>query len=56
MEPEARPIGRRAFLGLLLGGVSAFAWASPASRILSPVTSSFSQLGANLLPLGGWRI
>jgi DMSO/TMAO reductase YedYZ molybdopterin-dependent catalytic subunit len=56
MEPEARPIGRRAFLGLLLGGVSAFAWAGPASRILSPVTSSFSQLGANLLPLGGWRI
>jgi DMSO/TMAO reductase YedYZ molybdopterin-dependent catalytic subunit len=56
MEPEARPIGRRAFLGLLLGGVSAFAWSGPASRILSPVTSSFSQLGANLLPLGGWRI
>jgi DMSO/TMAO reductase YedYZ molybdopterin-dependent catalytic subunit len=56
MEPEARPVGRRAFLGLLLGGFSAFAWAGPASRVLSPVTSSFSQLGANLLPLGGWRI
>ena len=56
MDSETRPIGRRAFLGLLLGGVSAFAWAGPASRILSPVTSSFSQLGANLLPLGGWRI
>jgi DMSO/TMAO reductase YedYZ molybdopterin-dependent catalytic subunit len=56
MEPEARPVGRRAFLGLLLGGFSAFAWAGPASRILSPVTSSFSQLGADLLPLGGWRI
>jgi DMSO/TMAO reductase YedYZ molybdopterin-dependent catalytic subunit len=56
MEPAARPVGRRAFLGLLFGGLSAFAWAGPASRILSPVTSSFSQLGANLLPLGGWRI
>jgi DMSO/TMAO reductase YedYZ molybdopterin-dependent catalytic subunit len=56
MEPAATPIGRRAFFGLLLGGLSAFAWAGPASRVLSPVTSSFSQLGANLLPLGGWRI
>jgi DMSO/TMAO reductase YedYZ molybdopterin-dependent catalytic subunit len=55
-DPEARPYGRRAFLGLLAGGLSAFAWAGPVSRALSPVTSSFSQLGANLLPLGGWRI
>jgi DMSO/TMAO reductase YedYZ molybdopterin-dependent catalytic subunit len=55
-DPEARPYGRRAFLGLLAGGLSAFAWAGPVSRVLSPVTSSFSQLGANLLPLGGWRI
>src|ERR1700759_4132942 len=51
-----RPIGRRAFLGLVLGGLSAFAWAGPASRILSPLTAGFSQLGADLLPLGGWRI
>jgi DMSO/TMAO reductase YedYZ molybdopterin-dependent catalytic subunit len=56
LESDARPIGRRTFLGLVLGGLSAFAWAGPASRILSPVTSSFSQLGADLLPLGGWRI
>ena len=56
MDSETRPIGRRAFLGLLLGGVSAFAWAGPASRVLSPLTSGFSQLGADLLPLGGWRI
>lgn len=52
----SKPIGRRAFLGLVLGGVSAYAWAGPVSRALSPVTSSFSQLGANLLPTGGWRI
>src|SRR4051795_4962990 len=56
MDPEARPVGRRAFLGLVLGGLSAFAWAGPASRVLSPLTSGFSQLGANLLPAGGWRI
>jgi DMSO/TMAO reductase YedYZ molybdopterin-dependent catalytic subunit len=54
--PETRPYGRRAFLGLLAGGLSAFAWAGPVSRALSPITSSFSQLSANLLPLGGWRI
>ena len=53
---DSRPYGRRAFLGLLAGGLSAFAWAGPVSRALSPITSSFSQLGANLLPLGGWRI
>src|SRR5262249_11466651 len=53
---ETRPYGRRAFLGLLAGGVTAFAWAGPVSRVLSPLTSSFSQLTANLLPLGGWRI
>jgi DMSO/TMAO reductase YedYZ molybdopterin-dependent catalytic subunit len=56
VEQQSKPIGRRAFLGLVLGGVSAYAWAGPVSRVLSPVTSSFSQLGANLLPTGGWRI
>ena len=45
-DPDARPYGRRAFLGLLAGGLSAFAWAGPVSRVVSPVTSSFSQLGA----------
>jgi DMSO/TMAO reductase YedYZ molybdopterin-dependent catalytic subunit len=54
--PETRPYGRRAFLGLLAGGLSAFAWAGPVSRALSPLTSSVSQLSANLVPLGGWRI
>jgi DMSO/TMAO reductase YedYZ molybdopterin-dependent catalytic subunit len=52
----SKPIGRRAFLGLVLGGVSAYAWAGPVSRAFSPVTSAFSQLGANLVPAGGWRI
>src|SRR5689334_1692156 len=56
METESKPIGRRAFLGLVLGGVSAFVWAGPVSRALSPLTSSISQLGGNLLPSHGWRI
>ena len=53
---EARPYGRRAFLGLMAGGLSSLLWAGPAARTLAPVTSGFSQLLGNLLPVGGWRI
>lgn len=53
---EARPYGRRAFLGLLAGGLSSLYWAGPAARAFAPVTSGFSQLLGNLLPVGGWRI
>ena len=53
---DARPYGRRAFLGLMAGGLSALLWAGPAGRALSPLTSGFSQLLGNLLPVGGWRI
>jgi DMSO/TMAO reductase YedYZ molybdopterin-dependent catalytic subunit len=53
---DPRPYGRRAFLALLAGGLSSFVWAGPASRILAPVTSGFSQMFADLLPVGGWRI
>ncbi|HWJ32216.1 MAG TPA: molybdopterin-dependent oxidoreductase [Gaiellaceae bacterium] len=55
-EADARPYGRRAFLGLLAAGLTSFAWAGPASRIFAPVTSQFSQLTGDLLPVGGWRI
>jgi DMSO/TMAO reductase YedYZ molybdopterin-dependent catalytic subunit len=55
-EPGAKPYGRRAFVALLAGGISSFWWAGSASNILSPVTSTFSQLLGNLLPVGGWRI
>jgi DMSO/TMAO reductase YedYZ molybdopterin-dependent catalytic subunit len=51
-----RPYGRRAFLGLVAAGVSAFWWAAPASRLLAPLTSAPSQLLADVLPVGGWRI
>ncbi len=53
---DQRPYGRRAFLALMAGGVSSLAWASQASGIFSPITSAFSQLVGNLLPVGGWRI
>jgi DMSO/TMAO reductase YedYZ molybdopterin-dependent catalytic subunit len=55
-EPDSQRFGRRVFLLMLGGGVSSFAWAGWASRVFSPVTSQFSQLLADVLPVGGWRI
>ena len=52
----ARPYGRRAFLGLVAGGLSAFFWAPAASRVFSPLTSAFSQALGDAFPVGGWRI
>jgi DMSO/TMAO reductase YedYZ molybdopterin-dependent catalytic subunit len=51
-----RPVGRKAFFGLVAGGVSSLWWAAGASSFLSPVTSGFSQALGNALPVGGWRI
>jgi DMSO/TMAO reductase YedYZ molybdopterin-dependent catalytic subunit len=53
---EPRRYGRRVFLGVLAGGLSSFAWAPAASRMLAPLTSGGSQLLGNVLPVGGWRI
>jgi len=53
--PEHR-YGRAAFLALLGGGAASLAWGTKVSGILSPVTSSVSQLVGNLFPVGGWRI
>lgn len=55
-EHAPRRYGRAAFLGLLGGGLSAFWWAPAANRFLAPLSSQFSQLAGNLLPVGGWRI
>ena len=55
-EQDARPYGRRAFLVLLAGGLTSFAWAAKVSGFLSPFTSAFSQAVGNLFPVGGWRI
>jgi DMSO/TMAO reductase YedYZ molybdopterin-dependent catalytic subunit len=54
--PGERRYGRGAFLALLGGGISAFAWAPAVSGFVSPVTSSLSQLLGNIFPVGGWRI
>ena len=56
VDSSTRPYGRRAFLLLLAGGLSSLAWASKVSGVVSPFTSSVSQLLGNLLPVGGWRI
>jgi DMSO/TMAO reductase YedYZ molybdopterin-dependent catalytic subunit len=53
---EPRRYGRRVFLGVVAGGLTSFAWAPAASRILSPLTSAGSQLVGNIFPVGGWRI
>lgn len=53
---ETRRYGRGAFLLVVGGGLSSLAWATKASNVFSPVTSSFSQLVGNLFPVGGWRI
>jgi DMSO/TMAO reductase YedYZ molybdopterin-dependent catalytic subunit len=53
---DERRYGRGAFLLLLGGGLSSFAWASKVGDVLSPLTASVSQLFANFLPVGGWRI
>lgn len=51
-----RHYGRGAFLLLLGGGLSSLAWATKVSGVVSPLTSSFSQLLGNIFPVGGWRI
>jgi len=53
---DERHYGRAAFLLLLGGGLSSLAWAPKVSGVVSPLTSSVSQLLGNLFPVGGWRI
>jgi DMSO/TMAO reductase YedYZ molybdopterin-dependent catalytic subunit len=55
-EGRERRYGRHGFLLVVAAGVSSLAWAGPASRLLSPLTSAGSQLLGNFLPAGGWRI
>jgi DMSO/TMAO reductase YedYZ molybdopterin-dependent catalytic subunit len=55
-ETSEHRYGRATFLALLGGGAASLAWGTKVSGILSPVTSSVSQLLGNLFPVGGWRI
>ena len=53
---DSRPYGRRAFLAVTLGGLSALWWAQPAWRAVSGAAQPFENaLPAGLVP-SGWRI
>jgi DMSO/TMAO reductase YedYZ molybdopterin-dependent catalytic subunit len=53
---DVRRYGRGAFLAVVGLGLTSVVWGRRASSVFSPVTSSFSQLIGNLIPVGGWRI
>jgi len=57
---DERPYGRRAFLLVLAGGISALGWASPAWRVVSGALRPAAELLPSdvraLVPSGGWRI
>jgi DMSO/TMAO reductase YedYZ molybdopterin-dependent catalytic subunit len=55
-DKDVRRYGRAGFFGVVGLGLTSLLWGERASGIFSPVTSSFSQLVGNLLPVGGWRI
>ena len=59
-EPDLRPYGRRAFLGVVALGLSSLAWGEPAwralSSLVSPVAGRVPGLDALPSPTGGWRI
>jgi DMSO/TMAO reductase YedYZ molybdopterin-dependent catalytic subunit len=56
-EDAGRPIGRRAFLGLVGVGLSSLAWGGGAARLLSSATTLVPEGPRALIPIGtGWRI
>ena len=57
-EPAGRPIGRRAFLGVVGLGLSSLVWGEPALRALNSLTSGLPQGLQSAVPAlgGGWRI
>jgi len=58
-QPDLRPYGRRAFLGMLLGGASALFWARPVwhgiEGVLSPAADLLPSQVRSIVP-SGWRI
>jgi DMSO/TMAO reductase YedYZ molybdopterin-dependent catalytic subunit len=56
-EPEGRPIGRRAFFGVVGVGVSSLLWGNQALRAASRLTSALPSGLQGAVPFGGqWRI
>jgi len=56
-EPEGRPLGRRAFLVLVAGGLSSLAWGGSALDFASKSTLVLPEPLRAAIPVGqGWRI
>jgi len=57
-QPAGRPIGRRAFLGVVGLGLSSLVWGEPALRALNGLTSGLPDGVQSAIPAlgGGWRI
>ena len=59
-DPDLRPYGRRAFLGVVAVGLSSLAWGEPAwralSSLLNPVAGRLPGIDALPSLAGGWRI
>ena len=56
IDSDARPYGRRTFLGLMAAGLTSFFWARPLWKALSPATQILPASVRDALPAGGWRI
>jgi DMSO/TMAO reductase YedYZ molybdopterin-dependent catalytic subunit len=55
--PEGRPIGRRAFFGVVGLGVSGLLWGDQAARLVAKSTTVLPTAVRSAIPLGeGWRI
>jgi DMSO/TMAO reductase YedYZ molybdopterin-dependent catalytic subunit len=55
--PEGRPLGRRAFLGVVGLGVSGLLWGNQAASLVARSTTLLPEAVRSAVPLGeGWRI
>jgi DMSO/TMAO reductase YedYZ molybdopterin-dependent catalytic subunit len=56
-RPEGRPLGRRAFFGVVGVGISGLLWGDGAARLLSQSTAALPAPVRDAIPIGeGWRI
>ncbi|WP_036725657.1 molybdopterin-dependent oxidoreductase [Patulibacter minatonensis] len=55
-RPEGRPVGRRAFLGIVGVGISSLVWGDTATRWLSGAADALPGPVRGILPSSGWRI
>jgi DMSO/TMAO reductase YedYZ molybdopterin-dependent catalytic subunit len=56
-QPEGRPLGRRAFLGVVAAGLTSLAWGGKAADLLAKSTTLLPEGVRAAVPFGeGWRI